>query len=731
MSRMPSSNGSESRVNHSSIPAGVAGDASRLAPRPRFSGALPLWIQLSLAPLLLGILVMVLAGTAYYLATKDQYLQQSEQQLLTVATLSAENLNDLLNERVRVVRTLATDVRLLDALREDPNRLENLDPAARQQRLAALDQAWRQLPAAAPTDSAGAHAGMPPVLAERVGNPTAAFLKSHQTLFPGVYGEIFLTDRFGALIAATGRLTTLAHAHKYWWKAAYADGRGQIYLDDRGFDESVGDIVLGVVVPVHDGGEILGIIKANILVRDLVRLVEAADPSLQFAVVRSSGRVLLEQGPKPLSTNLSAAEAALMARREPVSASIASAVQAMVVAVAPIELTLSDPDLGFGGRPTSPDVDHRGGNAGEYWGLMVRRFVGVDDVLGMSPGGFALLASFVLAVAVPISGWFGWRLARPIDRMAARIEGYTPGGDLEPNLPVRQRRGSRELQRLDAAFVDMAGRIAKQAVSIDILAAEVGRRQRAEAEQRKLLAELKRSNEELGKFAYVASHDLQEPLRMVSSYLQLIERRYSATLDDKGRQFIGYAVDGARRMKGLIQDLLALSRVTTHAHPPEDIDANQVLEQVLQDLRASIDEHDARVQTEQLPMLRADPTQLRQLMQNLIGNAIKFRHPDRSPIVRITARPCIETGTAGKLLVVSDNGIGIASDYFDRIFEVFQRLHTRDAYSGTGIGLAVCKKIAERHGGWIRVSSEPGAGSRFEVFVPDQPPPFATGVDDE
>ncbi len=697
----------------------LADPAPRSTAKPRFGQALPLWLQLGLAPLLLGILVVLLVGAAYYFATRDGYLQRTEEQLLTVVTLAAENLDVLLNERVRVVRTLATDGRLVDALRKDPNRLADLNAAARRQRIADLDATWRGLPQGPPIGADAAHADLAPVLAERLNNPTARFLQSHQALFPGIYGEIFLTDRFGALVASTGRLTTLAHGHKYWWQGAYAEGQGRIYLDDRGVDDSVGDIVLGVVVPVRDGDEILGILKANLLIRDLVRLVDAANPLLQFALVRSGGRVLLEAEASPLSTTGSGAEVTLMARREPVSRSFASTVQAMVLAGAPITLTLSDADFAFGGKPTSSDADHRGGNAGEHWSLMVRRFISIGDVVGISTGGLLLIAGMVLMVVVPVSGWFGWQLARPIDRMAARLARFTPGGPLESGEAEIRARAPREVQRLDAAFREMAGRIAEQAVSIDALSAEVARRERAEAEQQQLLAGLERSNSELAQFAYVASHDLQEPLRVVISYLQLVERRYAERLDDDGREFIEFAVDGARRMKVLIQDLLELSRVATRYEPFADTDANQLLEQVLGDLGAMIKEHHVQIQTEPLPMLHADPTQLRQLLQNLIGNAIKFHHPQREPVVRVAAERTADAGRPGWLLVVGDNGIGIAEAYFDRIFGVFQRLHTRDAYPGTGIGLAVCKKIAERHGGWIRVVSEPDAGSRFEVFLPD------------
>jgi hypothetical protein len=227
------------------------------------------------------------------------------------------------------------------------------------------------------------------------------------------------------------------------------------------------------------------------------------------------------------------------------------------------------------------------------------------------------------------------------------------------------------------------------------------------------LDELARSNKELEQFAYVASHDLQEPLRMVSSFTQLLEQRYRDKLDDDAREFINYAVDGARRMQRLINDLLEFSRVSTRGRRLEAVDANVVLGTVRANLSAAIEEAGALVTNEELPTVIADPTQLGQLLQNLIGNAIKF-HGDESPRVHVVA--CERPGEW--IFAVKDNGIGIDPEYFDRIFVIFQRLQVTADYPGTGIGLAVCKRIVERHGGRIWVESEPGHGAIFSFAIP-------------
>jgi light-regulated signal transduction histidine kinase (bacteriophytochrome) len=232
--------------------------------------------------------------------------------------------------------------------------------------------------------------------------------------------------------------------------------------------------------------------------------------------------------------------------------------------------------------------------------------------------------------------------------------------------------------------------------------------------------ELERSNRELAEFAYVASHDLQEPLRTVASYTQLLQRRYKGKLDSDADEFIDSAVEGAQRMQNLIQDLLQYSRVGAKPEAQTAVDLGAIVEDVRRTLRQAITEASAEVVVSKaLPSVIAHERQFEQLLQNLIGNAVKFRDPARPCRVDVFAEPV----PGGWRVSVKDNGIGIDPRHFERIFQIFQRLHGRDEYPGTGIGLAICKRIVELNGGTIGVDSEPGKGSTFWFTVPDRPAP--------
>ena len=281
-------------------------------------------------------------------------------------------------------------------------------------------------------------------------------------------------------------------------------------------------------------------------------------------------------------------------------------------------------------------------------------------------------------------------------------------------LLEERRRVTNELQEHKSRLEELvAARTEELVRANEQLKLDIAARKRTEQKLALKAQELARSNADLEKFAYVASHDLQEPLRMVASYTQLLGRRYKGKLDVDADEFIGFAVEGANRMQQLIHDLLTYSRLTTLGKVLEPVESRAACDNAVKNLRQSIRDSGATVTVAPLPAVLADATQLTQLFQNLIGNGIKYCN-SRAPEIQVAARA---DGTDW-IFSVQDNGIGIEPQYFERIFQMFQRLHTRTEYSGTGMGLAICQKIVERHGGRIWVESQPGCGSTFLFTIP-------------
>ena len=300
---------------------------------------------------------------------------------------------------------------------------------------------------------------------------------------------------------------------------------------------------------------------------------------------------------------------------------------------------------------------------------------------------------------------------RPLAALAASCRRITEGNFGERIVP----QGPKDIRAIAADVEDMRQRI------VDELEAT----RSAQSQLADQALELQRSNAELEQFAYVASHDLQEPLRKVTAFCQLIEKRYGDKLDERGTEYIAFAVDGAKRMQVLINDLLAFSRVGRLNSTRGDVDLDATLDAALANLETAIAESGAQIVRERqpLPRIMGDPTLLTMVWQNLIGNAVKFRRDGVAPRIVIDCEQSSDGPDGSWTLTVTDNGIGIPEEFVDKVFVIFQRLHGRDVYTGTGIGLALCKKIIEHHGGSIWIDTAFTGGTRFRLTIP-----FAVGA---
>ncbi|MFD3975275.1 CHASE3 domain-containing protein [Streptomyces cyaneofuscatus] len=317
---------------------------------------------------------------------------------------------------------------------------------------------------------------------------------------------------------------------------------------------------------------------------------------------------------------------------------------------------------------------------------------------------FSAIALLIVALAALVFEGLRRGINRPLDQLGADARIISAGDFDHPITPT----GPADLRRLSGEIDVMRRRLVRE------LAFTEEARLRLDAQA----ADLQRSNAELEQFAYVASHDLQEPLRKVSSFTQLLQRRYGGQLDERADQYIDFAVDGANRMQTLISDLLNFSRVGRVHKAHQSIDLDTVLEETLSSLSVAVEETGAKITHDALPTLVADPSQMVMLWQNLIGNSVKFRRPGETPRIHITA--AAEAGLWR--FTVTDNGIGIPPEYAEKIFVIFQRLHTKDTYSGSGIGLAMCKKIVEFHGGSITIDPDYRDGARIIFTLAPEPP---------
>jgi signal transduction histidine kinase len=320
---------------------------------------------------------------------------------------------------------------------------------------------------------------------------------------------------------------------------------------------------------------------------------------------------------------------------------------------------------------------------------------------------FAVVSVLLAAIAL----WFALRrwVLDPLSDLAAETR-LVQGGDLEHTVEVT---GPKEIGAVAADVEDMRRELVDQLARVESARLEL---EEAGAALVARAEELSRSNRDLEQFAYVASHDLQEPLRKVASFCQLLEQRYKGQLDERADSYIAFAVDGAKRMQQLINDLLAFSRVGRSTEPFVDVDLNAALDAALENLSGAITDAGAEIVREPLPTVPGDPALLTQLFQNLIGNSLKFR-TETPPRITVTA---VRRGAMWELSC-ADNGIGIDPQYADRIFIIFQRLHGKDEYAGTGIGLALCKRIVEHHRGVIWFDQNYSTGAAFRWTLPGTP----------
>jgi len=572
-----------------------------------------------------------------------------------------------------------------------------------------------------------------PVIGTILNNGISRKLRRFIQFFENEYGyrvlaEAYVTNAHGVVIGSTGRTSDYLQADEEWYQQAVIEE--EFWVGDLEYDESSGSFAIDLVVNLYDGdGEFAGILKGVLNIEDVRNTIIQVQSQSQFDsmvpyLIDRNGLVVfsgLDPSFKREGMDVKLKEFGVDASSYPAVSKATQVNEGFLVHEGTRDDLQTKLLTAF-----SKSKGYREFN-GLGWSLFVE--YETSDILSPISRVRTLLLSTLIgtvAIAILFSFYTSQSITRRINLLVAKVQTISLGDwTTVAELPrSKVEHGKDEIGQLSSSFEQMAirlkaahGGLEKRTEELEEtqkgLEKEIFERKQASEELQRTLSRLYRSNKDLEEFAHIASHDLQEPLRMVSSYTQLLERRYKDQLDSDANDFIGYAADGARRMQTLINDLLAYSRITMQGNEFELTNCSDVLDQAASNLTAAIEESGVVLTRDPLPTLAVDASQLLSVFQNLISNAIKFRC-DEAPSISVSA---VESEDEW-VFAVKDNGIGIEAEYAERIFIIFQRLHGKTEYAGTGIGLAICKKIIERHGGRIWMESEPGTGSSFYFTFP-------------
>lgn len=613
----------------------------------------------------------------------------------------ANSIEITLRELERRISTLGHSPSVLSALSASNAEYASLaDPALR---VKALNIEWL-------ADSGGTGQ----LVHERTHNPLASYLKAHQDANPGDYGEIFVTNRHGAMIASTGQLSTLAHAHKYWWRAAWQAGAGRAFIDDRGFDVSVQGFVVGIVVPLWDAGEQVGLIKANLNLQQFLDQLLVDHGDVHPMLVRSNGDIVMEPGKSLLSGRLSALTTAALQSRD--QGDFYHGENDTYLGYAPVKVTLGSREFGFGAKHDA--IEAIQANLAGVWFVLAEMPADVVHASHLGALRKLLIAGSVLVLLLALIAYvLGKVLARPMTELIEFTYRFGRGKATERlNLNSQVE----EVVALEHAFNKMVANLDTTMASRDELVQEVERRRDVENKLRaaKLKSDwnanrLKSTNKELQAFSYSVSHDLRAPLRAINGFAGIVLQRESGRLPAESVDMLERIVAGAERMGVLIDGILMLSRVGRAKLQPERLDFSEIAEAVVTELREAYPDHQPNVTIQPHVSALGDAKLLRVVLDNLLGNAWKFTRKTEHP--KITFGVDLKAGVP--VYFVRDNGAGFDQKHADKLFGVFQRLHSEKEFPGTGVGLATVMRVISMHNGTISAEGKVGEGACFRFSL--------------
>ncbi len=695
----------------------------------------------------LGSGLILLATFFFYQQVRSSTLELAEVKIREVSAEIEKRLTDNLNSQSNIARTIALAPVLINELRRSNSIFADYDQATREEQINQLNQYWQD---AADEDD--------PFVRPYLDNPVADYLKAQQQEFPGYFGELFVTNRYGVAIGATAKLTTLAHSHKYWWIGSYYNGSGRVFFDDRGYDTSVQGYVLGTVVPIYDNGEVIGILKCNVnIVGSISNFIEnyQNQDHGELQLVRSGGKIVFQRGLEPLSSEVSKPIITAMENWQVSTMKILDSGSDKLIVMTPVELTKGSNQIGFGGSYKS--IDHIQGNVGEGWFVIMR--YNLSDLILTATKNMnqifivSLIFSLLMAVGALLTGH---QISQPIVSLSQWASKIGEGDfSFAPELNSND-----ELGQLTSSFNHMVSRLKETMISRDNLTLEVKQRMNAEAEalkalekNRQLTKQLKATQGQMlhrekmasiGQLAAGVAHEINNPVGFVMSNLTSL-RKYTSRLKDYSLgldgiletslvdsdvrtnllglrkklkvdhifedipELIDESREGLERVSEIVQNLKTFSRVDSEGL--EQACINECLAGTLKIVMNEL-KYKATILTDygEIPSIECHPAELNQVFMNLLVNA--------SQAIEEKGEITIKTWQKDSTLFIriSDTGKGMNKEISARIFEPF--FTTKDVGKGTGLGLSISYDIVQKHNGSMSVESSPGNGSSFTIELP-------------
>jgi signal transduction histidine kinase len=684
----------------------------------------------------IGVTMLLLLTVFYMKQNQEIILKKELNNIKNVSEEIAEHMDSHLISNAAIAKTLSSAPIIMDALLKSNAKFNSLSETERRLQIDSWNRQWMET-----KDTSDLF------IQNRLTNPVARFLKMQQIIIPGMYGEIFLTNRYGVMVASTGKLTTLAHAHKYWWQASYYNGKGRIFFDDRGFDASVEGYVLGVVAPIIYGNEIIGILKCNINIigplSDLILEHELIKTG-KIRVARTKGLIVSEKGQTPLSNRLNEYIVRQIKTRKIGATIYEENGKKELIAYAPIAHTMGSVKYGFGGSYES--ADHIKGNEGEGWYVVISldENTAVKDVkkttqLLIIVG--VIFTSVTSLIALLLGKW----IAKPLIKLSKSAQRIGEG-----NLETRIHTAAKdEIGTLAKAFNDMAENLDNTLTTRDKLSQEVILRKKAEEKIKKANEELEKrvqertvdykkakeeaefANKAKSEFLANMSHEIRTPMHQILSFSQFGISKIKQVKLEKLLHYFTRIEKTGKRLMVLLDNLLDLSELEAGKvdYEFQRVQLKLIVNNISKEFFSAIEEKGVILNIVEIKIpttVSCDEYKIDQVIRNLLSNAFKFTPEGKKISILFDSgelpgryRSIEEEKVSALTVSVKDEGMGIPDDELDSVFDKFtQSSKTKTGAGGTGLGLAICKEIIQAHNGKIWAENNLEGGATFSFMLP-------------